>query len=144
MRVEDFCSWMYLHCLFKGQEWIFVACLLFLLSKTIGMNFAWLTFQALPVLYPPLRDVIGGLAFSQLIKVLRDLTSSESLSTFESLTLTCQNKVCVISVSLLFAVELLEMSAEVCSRTAFSFSLDCPCSMPSCPMERSCCLQVFP
>ncbi|KAG7227860.1 hypothetical protein INR49_013654 [Caranx melampygus] len=57
--------------------------------------------EALPVLYPPLRDVIGSLAFSQLIKVLRDLTSSESLSAYESLTLTCQNK---FGLSLLYAL----------------------------------------
>ncbi|KAI4807267.1 hypothetical protein KUCAC02_027089 [Chaenocephalus aceratus] len=42
--------------------------------------------EALPVLYPPLRKVIGGLAFSQLIGVLKELT------TYESLTLACQNK----------------------------------------------------
>uniref|UniRef100_A0A3Q3VM31 mRNA decay factor PAT1 domain-containing protein n=1 Tax=Mola mola TaxID=94237 RepID=A0A3Q3VM31_MOLML len=43
------------------------------------------TEEALPVLYPPFRNVIGGLTFSQLIKVLKDLTS-------DSLTLACQNK----------------------------------------------------
>ncbi|XP_022598057.1 protein PAT1 homolog 2 [Seriola dumerili] len=57
--------------------------------------------EALPVLYPPLRNVIGGLAFSQLIRVLKDLTSSESLSTYECLTLACQNK---FGLSLLYAL----------------------------------------
>ncbi|XP_063748750.1 protein PAT1 homolog 2 isoform X2 [Eleginops maclovinus] len=50
---------------------------------------------ALPVLYPPLRNVIGGLAFSQLIGVLKDLT------TYESLALACQNK---FGLSLLYAL----------------------------------------
>ncbi|XP_039992003.1 protein PAT1 homolog 2 isoform X3 [Xiphias gladius] len=57
--------------------------------------------EALPVLYPPLRNVIGGLTFSQLIGVLKDLTSSESLSTYECLTLACQNK---FGLSLLYAL----------------------------------------
>ncbi|XP_078136087.1 protein PAT1 homolog 2 [Sander vitreus] len=57
--------------------------------------------EALPVLYPPLRNAIGGLTFSQLIGVLKDLTSSESLTTYESLTLTCQNK---FGLSLLYAL----------------------------------------
>ncbi|KAK9530424.1 hypothetical protein VZT92_011924 [Zoarces viviparus] len=57
--------------------------------------------EALPVLYPPLRNVIGGLAFSQLIVVLKNLTSSETLTTYESLTLTCQNK---FGLSLLYAL----------------------------------------
>ncbi|XP_070783174.1 protein PAT1 homolog 2 [Enoplosus armatus] len=57
--------------------------------------------EALPVLYPPLRNVIGGLTFSQLIGVLKDLTSSESLTTLESLTLACQNK---FGLSLLYAL----------------------------------------
>lgn len=48
------------------------------------------------MLYPPLRNVIGGLTFSQLIGVLKDLTMSESLATYESLTLACQNKVCLL------------------------------------------------
>lgn len=51
----------------------------------------WSCFKALPVLYPPLRNVIGGLTFSQLISVLKDLTS---VTSYESLTLACQNKVC--------------------------------------------------
>ncbi|XP_041672562.1 protein PAT1 homolog 2 isoform X2 [Cheilinus undulatus] len=59
------------------------------------------TEEALPVLYPPLRNVIGGLTFSQLIGVLKDLTSSESLTTYESLTLACQNK---FGLSLLYAL----------------------------------------
>ncbi|XP_042364575.1 protein PAT1 homolog 2 isoform X2 [Plectropomus leopardus] len=57
--------------------------------------------EALPVLYPPLRKVIGGLTFSQLIGVLKDLTSSEPLTTYESLTLACQNK---FGLSLLYAL----------------------------------------
>ncbi|XP_042254454.1 protein PAT1 homolog 2 isoform X1 [Thunnus albacares] len=57
--------------------------------------------EALPVLYPSLLNVIGGLTFSQLIGVLRDLTSSESLTTYESLTLACQNK---FGLSLLYAL----------------------------------------
>uniref|UniRef100_A0A673CN35 PAT1 homolog 2 n=1 Tax=Sphaeramia orbicularis TaxID=375764 RepID=A0A673CN35_9TELE len=40
------------------------------------------TEEALPVLYPALRNVIGGLTFSQLIGVLKDLTSSESQTIF--------------------------------------------------------------
>lgn len=59
------------------------------------------TEESLPVLYPPLRNVIGGLTFSQLIGVLRDLTSSESMSTYESLALACQNK---FGLSLLYAL----------------------------------------
>ncbi|XP_068438825.1 protein PAT1 homolog 2 isoform X2 [Clinocottus analis] len=56
--------------------------------------------EALPVLYPPLRNVIAGLTFSQLIVVLKNLTS-ESLTAFESLTLACQNK---FGLSLLYAL----------------------------------------
>ncbi|XP_034049368.1 protein PAT1 homolog 2 [Thalassophryne amazonica] len=47
--------------------------------------------EALLVLYTPLRNVIGGLTFSQLIGVLRDLTTSES-PTYDCLALACQNK----------------------------------------------------
>ncbi|XP_028332735.1 protein PAT1 homolog 2 [Gouania willdenowi] len=57
--------------------------------------------ETLPVLYPPLRNVIGGLTFSQLIAILKDLTSSESLSTLECLTQACQNK---FGLSLLYAL----------------------------------------
>ncbi|XP_058476529.1 protein PAT1 homolog 2 [Solea solea] len=57
--------------------------------------------ETLPVLYTPLRNVIGALSFSQLIRVLKDLTSSESLSTYECLTLACQNK---FGLSLLYAL----------------------------------------
>uniref|UniRef100_A0A3P8PDU6 mRNA decay factor PAT1 domain-containing protein n=1 Tax=Astatotilapia calliptera TaxID=8154 RepID=A0A3P8PDU6_ASTCA len=57
--------------------------------------------ETLPVLYPPLRNVIGGLAFSQLIGVLKDLTSLESLTTYECLELACQNK---FGLSLLYAL----------------------------------------
>lgn len=60
------------------------------------------TFQALPVLYPSLLKVIGVLTFSQLIGVLRDLTSSESLTTYESLSLACQNKVCALCCCMAF------------------------------------------
>lgn len=64
-------------------------------------------FKALPVLYPPLRNVIGGLTFSQLIGVLKDLTS-ESLTSYESLTLACQNKVCsLLPHGFYFCVELI-------------------------------------
>ncbi|CAJ1080417.1 protein PAT1 homolog 2 isoform X2 [Xyrichtys novacula] len=59
------------------------------------------TEDALPVLYPPLRNVIGGLTFSQLIGVLKDLMMSESLTAYESLTLACQNK---FGLSLLYAL----------------------------------------
>ncbi|XP_041829030.1 protein PAT1 homolog 2 [Melanotaenia boesemani] len=59
--------------------------------------------EALPVLYPPLRDVIGSLTFSQLIGVLKSLlsSSSESLATYECLSLACQNK---FGLSLLYAL----------------------------------------
>ncbi|XP_054454963.1 protein PAT1 homolog 2 [Anoplopoma fimbria] len=57
--------------------------------------------EALPVLYPTLRNVIGGLSFSQLIVVLKNLTTPESLSTYESLKLACQNK---FGLSLLYAL----------------------------------------
>ncbi|XP_056286552.1 protein PAT1 homolog 2 [Pseudoliparis swirei] len=56
--------------------------------------------ETLPVLYPPLRNVIGGLTFSQLIVVLNNLTS-ESLTTSEPLILACQNK---FGLSLLYAL----------------------------------------
>ncbi|XP_071403013.1 protein PAT1 homolog 2 [Centroberyx affinis] len=59
------------------------------------------TDESLPVLYPSLRTVIGGLTFSQLIGVLKDLTASESLTTYECLTLACQNK---FGLSLLYAL----------------------------------------
>ncbi|XP_062331554.1 protein PAT1 homolog 2 isoform X1 [Osmerus eperlanus] len=55
--------------------------------------------EALPVLYPAFRSVIGGLTFSQLIGVLRNLTSSSKNS--ESLTLACRNK---FGLSLLYAL----------------------------------------
>nr|CBN81394.1 Protein PAT1 homolog 1 [Dicentrarchus labrax] len=58
------------------------------------------TEEALPVLYPSLRNVIGGLTFSQLIGLIKDLTF-ESLTTSESLTLACQNK---FGLSLLYAL----------------------------------------
>ncbi|XP_030611389.1 protein PAT1 homolog 2 isoform X3 [Archocentrus centrarchus] len=59
------------------------------------------TEETLPVLYPPLRNVIGGLTFSQLIGVLKELTSLESLTTYECLELACQNK---FGLSLLYAL----------------------------------------
>uniref|UniRef100_A0A669CA10 PAT1 homolog 2 n=1 Tax=Oreochromis niloticus TaxID=8128 RepID=A0A669CA10_ORENI len=59
------------------------------------------TDETLPVLYPPLRNVIGGMAFSQLIGVLKDLTSLESLTAYECLELACQNK---FGLSLLYAL----------------------------------------
>lgn len=94
-------------------------------------------FQALPVLYPPLRNVIGGLTFSQLIEALKDFTS-DSL-TCESLTLACQNKVGALSWCLPF----LFLSGSFFSLNSSPFSLDCPYCTLSCPMERSCCPQVF-
>lgn len=57
---------------------------------TLFFSFFLPTNKALPVLYPSLRNVIGGLTFSQLINVLKDLTS---VTSYESLTLACQNKV---------------------------------------------------
>ncbi|CAL9699098.1 unnamed protein product [Knipowitschia caucasica] len=59
------------------------------------------TDESLPVLYPPLRNVIGGLTFSQLIGVLRDLTLPEAMSAYECLALACQNK---FGLSLLYAL----------------------------------------
>ncbi|XP_077482876.1 protein PAT1 homolog 2 isoform X2 [Stigmatopora argus] len=59
------------------------------------------TDEDLPILYPPLRNVIEGLAFSQLIGILRVLTSSETLSTNECLALVCQNK---FGLSLLYSL----------------------------------------
>ncbi|XP_037134329.1 protein PAT1 homolog 2 [Syngnathus acus] len=59
------------------------------------------TEENLPVLYPPLRNVIESLTFSQLIEILRVLTSSENLSTNECLSLACQNK---FGISLLYAL----------------------------------------
>ncbi|XP_054623840.1 protein PAT1 homolog 2 isoform X2 [Dunckerocampus dactyliophorus] len=57
------------------------------------------TEETLPVLYPPLRNVIGGLTFSQLIGILRVLTSETSAN--ECLSLACQNK---FGLSLLYAL----------------------------------------
>ncbi|XP_057682665.1 protein PAT1 homolog 2 isoform X1 [Corythoichthys intestinalis] len=57
--------------------------------------------EDLSVLYPPLRNVIEGLTFSQLIGILRVLTSSDILSTNECLALVCQNK---FGLSLLYAL----------------------------------------
>lgn len=68
------------------EEVLIKAVLTLVGSLTLCVNFA----QALPLLYPPLRNVIGGLPFSQLISVLKDV----SLTSNESLMLVCQNKVC--------------------------------------------------
>lgn len=92
--------------------------------------------QALPLLYPPLRNVIGGLSFSQLISFLKDL----SLTSNESLMLACQNKVCSLIV--------MYVDGSFCIKIVPFFfpepsSLDCPCCMPSCPKERSSCPLVF-
>ncbi|KAM3860050.1 protein PAT1 homolog 2 [Diretmus argenteus] len=59
------------------------------------------TDESLPVIYQSLRTVIGGLTFSQLIVVLKDLTLPESPMTHECLTLACQNK---FGLSLLYAL----------------------------------------
>nr|XP_057917790.1 protein PAT1 homolog 2 [Doryrhamphus excisus] len=57
------------------------------------------TEETLPELYPPLRNVIGGLTFSQLIGILRVLTSDPSDN--DCLSLACQNK---FGLSLLYAL----------------------------------------
>lgn len=49
--------------------------------------------QALPILYPSLRAVIDRLAFSQLIRILKEFTASLPDSKDTCLTLACQNKV---------------------------------------------------
>ncbi|KAM4524093.1 protein PAT1 homolog 2 [Odontesthes bonariensis] len=59
------------------------------------------TEEALPVLYSPLRNLINGLTFSQLIGVLKELTSSESVGRSDGLSLACQNK---FGLSLLYAL----------------------------------------
>ncbi|XP_051522922.1 protein PAT1 homolog 2 [Myxocyprinus asiaticus] len=57
--------------------------------------------EALPVLYPSLRTVIGGLTFSQLIRILKEFTESLPDSKDTRLTLACQNK---FGLSLLYAL----------------------------------------
>ncbi|XP_076857062.1 protein PAT1 homolog 2 isoform X2 [Brachyhypopomus gauderio] len=57
--------------------------------------------EALPVLYPPLRTVIGSLSFSQLVSVLQDFTAALPDSQDSRLTLACQNK---FGLSLLYAL----------------------------------------
>uniref|UniRef100_A0AAR2LCE6 mRNA decay factor PAT1 domain-containing protein n=1 Tax=Pygocentrus nattereri TaxID=42514 RepID=A0AAR2LCE6_PYGNA len=57
--------------------------------------------EALPVLYPPLRTVISTLAFTQLVAVLQEFTSSLPDSKDSRLTLACQNK---FGLSLLYAL----------------------------------------
>lgn len=70
---------------------ILVQCSVSKIKAFFNYIFFFLPTEALPVLYPSLRNVIGGLTFSQLINVLKDLTS---VTSYESLTLACQNKVC--------------------------------------------------
>ncbi|XP_077062016.1 protein PAT1 homolog 2 [Siphateles boraxobius] len=57
--------------------------------------------EALPVLYPSLRTVVDGLAFSQLIRILKEFTTSLPDSKDTRLTLACQNK---FGLSLLYAL----------------------------------------
>ncbi|XP_055031703.2 protein PAT1 homolog 2 isoform X2 [Misgurnus anguillicaudatus] len=59
------------------------------------------TDEALPVLYPPFRTVISRLTFSQLIRILKDFTTSLPDSKDTWLTLACQNK---FGLSLLYAL----------------------------------------
>ncbi|KAJ8414196.1 hypothetical protein AAFF_G00050660 [Aldrovandia affinis] len=59
------------------------------------------TDEALPVLYPSLCTVIGGLSFSQLIEVLRNFTSTLPETKETQLSLACQNK---FGISLLYAL----------------------------------------
>ncbi|XP_067225929.1 protein PAT1 homolog 2 [Chanodichthys erythropterus] len=59
------------------------------------------TDEALPVLYPSLRAVIDGLAFSQLIRILKEFTTSLPDSKETRLMLACQNK---FGLSLLYAL----------------------------------------
>uniref|UniRef100_A0A3P9JF77 Protein PAT1 homolog 2 n=1 Tax=Oryzias latipes TaxID=8090 RepID=A0A3P9JF77_ORYLA len=65
--------------------------ILHIVSRNLPLLMSRDTEEALPVLYLPLRNVIGGLTFSQLIGVLKDVTT-ESLETHECLSLACQNK----------------------------------------------------
>ncbi|XP_041755557.1 protein PAT1 homolog 2 isoform X1 [Coregonus clupeaformis] len=59
--------------------------------------------ESLPVLYPSLRTVIGGMTFSQLIGVLKDFTASlpDSSDSSMCLSLVCQSK---FGLSLLYAL----------------------------------------
>ncbi|XP_062859950.1 protein PAT1 homolog 2 [Trichomycterus rosablanca] len=57
--------------------------------------------EALPVLYPPLRSVVGTLTFTQLVSILRDFTVNLPDSKDSRLTLACQNK---FGLSLLYAL----------------------------------------
>uniref|UniRef100_A0A8C2PTU0 PAT1 homolog 2 n=1 Tax=Cyprinus carpio TaxID=7962 RepID=A0A8C2PTU0_CYPCA len=59
------------------------------------------TDEALPILYPSLRAVIDRLAFSQLIRILKEFTASLPDSKDTCLTLACQNK---FGLSLLYAL----------------------------------------
>ncbi|XP_027014885.1 protein PAT1 homolog 2 isoform X1 [Tachysurus fulvidraco] len=57
--------------------------------------------EALPVLYPSLRAVIGTLTFTQLVSILQDFTTALPDSTDSRLMLACQNK---FGLSLLYAL----------------------------------------
>ncbi|MGH0175989.1 UNVERIFIED_CONTAM: hypothetical protein FKN15_075334 [Acipenser sinensis] len=57
--------------------------------------------ESLPVLYPPLCVVIGGLSFTQLIRVLRGFTAALPDSKDTRLSLACQNK---FGISFLYAL----------------------------------------
>ncbi|KAK1794413.1 hypothetical protein P4O66_011297 [Electrophorus voltai] len=57
--------------------------------------------EGLPVLYPPLRTMIGSLSFSQLVSVLQEFTAALPDSKDSRLTLACQNK---FGLSLLYAL----------------------------------------
>ncbi|XP_058873007.1 protein PAT1 homolog 2 isoform X1 [Acipenser ruthenus] len=57
--------------------------------------------ESLPVLYPPLCVVIGGLSFTQLIRVLRGFTAALPDSKDTRLCLACQNK---FGISFLYAL----------------------------------------
>ncbi|KAL0984488.1 hypothetical protein UPYG_G00142140 [Umbra pygmaea] len=57
--------------------------------------------ESLTVLYPSLRTVIGGMTFSQLIRVLKDFTASPPDSSDNCLMLACQSK---FGLSLLYAL----------------------------------------
>ena len=61
----------------------------------ISLSGLWFVLpQVLPVLYPSLRSVISMLTFSQLIVILKNLTSvGETLEGPGCLLQTCQNKV---------------------------------------------------
>lgn len=70
--------------------------------------------QALPVLYPSLRAVIGTLTFTQLVSILRDFTAALPDSKDSRLTLACQNKVCTFFLFLLLIGKNFACSGAVC------------------------------